>query len=272
VRRGGALVLSPGAGSRDEWNRPSADLETRLGLRRQPLKTVEQTVASSFGLRSWDGQASEVTIEGGAKARALFVEQHFEPRDGDQKLAQYADATPAAVHRRVGAGRVTAFGFLPATEYLRRATRDYYDHHETTIIPGYIGQIAERQGTGGARPRLDIYGAAPPDYPEDLRAFIVEAARNSGPQLVEVDKPLVEATYMEGPGGWVVPLANYGRAEREITLKVRPSRRCGNVQSSRLGELQFSTEQDGSLVVHMPLETTDFVFERCVESLNRGQP
>ena len=60
-------------------------------------------------------------------------------RDGDQKLAQYADATPAAVHRRVGAGRVTAFGFLPATEYLRRATRDYYDHHETTIIPGYIG-------------------------------------------------------------------------------------------------------------------------------------
>lgn len=265
VRRGGSIVLSPGAGSRDEWNRPSTGLDHELDLHRQPLQVVEHTLASSFGLRSWKGQAAEVSIASGGTARALFVEQHFEPHDGDQSLAHFADASSAAVRRRVGAGRVTAFGFLPATDYVRRAAVDYYDSQETTILPGYLKQIAQHQGAASTRPRIDVYGAAPPDYPADLRAFIVQEALDAGPQPVEVDKPLVEATLLEGPAGWVVPLANYGRPEHEITVKVRPSRRCGAVRSSHSGELTSADEPDGSLLVRLPLETTDFVFASCAK-------
>lgn len=65
---------------------------------------------------------------------------------------------------------------------------------------------------------------------------------------------------LEGEHGFVVPLANYsGGMLPHVTLSIRPSKRVASIRSARLGELASDTLPDGTLLVHLPLETTDFV-------------
>ncbi len=296
VREGGTLVLSPGALSADEYNRPADGLDAGLGLERGEADLLQRFWhASRLACERLKSHGS-VTLTGGTNETVVPILSRFQtfslPEEGADVLALFEDGEPAAASLPVGEGRVFMNGFLPAVAYMQAA----YNHYAVGEGAETVGDLGEEDFTESrARgPAADDmvaplayvaramaatsydpdmsdpdairiprsrYSACPFAYSPELRRFIVAPALEAGGQRpVRTDHPVIEATFMESDEGWVVPLANYtGAPLDKVAVTIEPGRPCGPVFSSREGELQ-ARKQGNAIVLSLPLESTDFLY------------
>ena len=111
----------------------------------------------------------------------------------------------------------------------------------------------------------DDYSWAPPAaaFKANLRQLIDWPVDSAGViQPVTTNTPLVEATFMEGKNGWVIPLANYtGTPLKKVAVVIRnDGRPFGPVRSSRQGEVQVESAGQGAIRILLPLESTDMIY------------
>lgn len=269
IRAGGVAVLGVNGGTRDEFNRPSNYLSAALGLKRRNERTTGPILLPTG---KYDGLPQDLASlhigpNGEAFGAPLLINA-FEEDSRSEVLARFDDGQPAVVRRRVGKGSVLAFGFLPATVYLRNALRASKSEGLRLQTPPPLLAEAFRLASAATPatdptqvPAEELWGPLLTDYPAAVRELVAAPAVAATRQPVAADQPLVETTMLEGEHGFVVPLANYsGAVLPRVTLTLRPSGRVASIRSARLGELASEILPDGSLRVLLPLETTDFVF------------
>jgi len=256
VRDGGTLVLSPGAGGRNELNAVDAGLDQALDLTRSALlreKTHWGRSRDLRGLKSLGG----VTLEPGGRVEWVAVRQSQVARDGDAVAARFDDKKPAVVSHALGKGRVVSMGFLAAVGYIRGALEEGPEPRAAgEKLPAIDGEDLDAAGKKTWAPPASAFSAA-------LRELIVRPARASAaPQPVDVDAPLVEATFLESAAGWVIPLANYtGAALAKVTVTVRAGDRAfGELRSSHLGLLPVEKAGANAVRVTLPLDSTDMLY------------
>jgi hypothetical protein len=269
VRAGGMAVLGVDGGTRDEFNGPSRYLSEALGIKRRNQRTTGPTLLPTGSYDKLPPDLASLRIGPNGEAfRAPLRINSFEEDSQSDVLARFDDGQPAVISRRVGKGSVLAFGFLPATVYLRNALLASNGAGPRLQTPPPLLAEAFRRASASTPatspiqvPAEELWGPLLTDYPAAVRALVAAPAVAATRQPVAADQPLVETTMLEGERGFVVPLANYsGGMLPRVTLRVRPSGRVTAIRSARLGELASDTLPDGTLVVHLPLETTDFVF------------
>ena len=161
-------------------------------------------------------------------------------------------------------------GFLPAVSYIRGALVDRAAHLDDPATPlACVAQAMAVQSNPPATqpaafPRSKHSGAAPASsFDSRLRELITWPGRTAPVQEpVTTDHPLIEATFMEGAAGWVVPLANYtGSPVEHLTVLLRVGDRpFREVRSSRQGVLKAEIMEKGVIRVTLPLESTDMIY------------
>ncbi len=266
VKAGGTLMLSPDAGSRDELNRPSDALDKALGISRMPAKQLQKYWGASGALDNRTPSQGKVRLEGGRSIDYYFVRQDLASGQGDTVLAKFDDGKPAYVVHPSGQGRVAMAGFLPAVSYIRGALERFETHKEDPVAPlPFVKQAMEAQNQSEATvSRVKYSAAAPaPAFDAALRQLITWPVTSAkAPQPAQADAPLVEATFMEGKAGWVIPLANYsGSPLKRVTLTLRiGDRPFAQVRSSRQGRLKTEPAGAGAIRITLPLESTDMVY------------
>lgn len=269
VRAGGVAVLGVNSGTRDELNRPSSYLTEALGLKRRNERTsgAIQQPTGRYDKLPQDLASLGIGTSGETFGAPLLINS-FEEDSRSEVLARFDDGQPAVIRRRVGKGSVLAFGFLPATVYLRNALRASKSAGPRLQTPPPL--LAEAFQLASAStpatdpiqvPAEELWGPLLTDYPAAVRELVAAPAVAATRQPVAADQPLVETTMLEGAHGFVVPLANYsGAMLPRVMLTMRPNGRVASIRSARLGELASEVLPDGSRRVYLPLETTDFVF------------
>ncbi|HUS80534.1 MAG TPA: hypothetical protein VM283_04640, partial [Armatimonadota bacterium] len=100
----------------------------------------------------------------------------------------------------------------------------------------------------------------PWEYPEPERELLLLPVTAAGvARPVELDRPLVEAFYLEGEAGAVVTLANYSLQPIErLRVTVRPKSPVTRLESVRRGALQFETDGQ-TITLEIPLLDTDML-------------
>jgi hypothetical protein len=267
VKAGGTLMLAPGAGSRDELNHPNDALDRALGISRRPMQRPQKYWNASRYLGERTPQSQGKVKLGGQSIDYYFVRQDLSAGAGDTVLATFSDGKPAYVVHAAGGGRVAMAGFLPAISYIRSALVNFDAHKSDAVAPlACVRQAMAVETPNGPTTveRARYSGAAPASaFNAALRQLItwpVTSAKVAQP--VQADAPLVEATFMEGKTGWVIPLANYSGAPlKELTVTVNVGDHAfGEVRSSRQGVLQTEPAGAGMIRVRLPLESTDMVY------------
>ncbi len=273
VRRGGTLVLAPGAGSRDQLNQPLAELDRSLGIQRGELERMQGYLHTSRYLFKILQPKGNVVLDGGKTITTYGSRQSLQPRVGAQTWAAFADnEMPAVVSQPTGKGSVVMVGFCPAIAYMHEAWGKAEASGEELVphLPSAAMAMEHARQLGlEIAPHLDApqvrrlyYTKNAYDYTSHVRDLIVAPALQANvTRPVDVDTPVVEATLLASDDGWVVPLANYtgGPLER-INVKLRSKRSIGIVHSARLGTLDVRQDEDGVLQVTLPLESTDMLF------------
>jgi hypothetical protein len=238
VERGGTLVLTAGAGLRDEVDRPGKAMEKLLGAEETGLE-VDPTVALEkqdlprarvLGRVLLDGQSAEVV---GARWR-------LRPGKDAAVELRFEDGEPALLRRRAGKGEVVALAFLPGLSYLRPA-------------------LPLRPVDRGSRE--DTLAQLLPTAMSPAMASLLGRLSSGVERAVETSSPLVEAALLEGPSGWLVPVIDWtGAATTEVRVTVPAgSFRRVTLASGRPVRVE---EQGGKRIATFPLETADALLLR----------
>jgi hypothetical protein len=276
VRRGGVLVLGPGAGGRDEYNRKTPALARTLGLRRSEVKELQRLHLPSRTYCLNAKVQDVVTLASGAtgpKANVFGWQERLQEAGDARVLARFAkDGSPASIELRVGKGRVVMHGFFPGLAYGCSAVKSYEDGgrdelvHPMAIVAQAMASLSD--GRIVARdlrlPRREHDGYIPFSYDGPVRQFIVAPASDVKRPL-EANVAQVEAAFLEGKKGFVVPLANYtGAPVKSLEILIRPGRKHGAIRSARRGPLA-TKPSGGGVSVTLPLESTDFLVSEWAE-------
>ena len=241
VRKGGTLVGTAAAGSRDEYDRPLVTLESVFGARQGEFvfPAIPRSTEKLHELPLLDHVVGEA---GYYENSGLSVA--ITPTDRDTRVGArfFSDDAPALLERRSGKGRALLFAGLPGLTYLRGGTLD-------------------KEGNPGRY--ADCY--SPGVYPAALRAAITAPALDAGVRPhVEVGVPVVEAGLRDNDVGAVVVLVNYPRQPlTDLKLLIRGIKhgRVRSVTATTLGiELPFAPRGDDAIEVVLPtLATTEML-------------
>jgi hypothetical protein len=264
VKQGGILVMSAGAASRDECNRPLKVLDEVLPATRGEAQEIQPHMGSGGSIDTLRLLDSVTAEKGEATLGVFSVKQALVPNSGSQILARSKEG-PAYVTRTVGQGRVYQAGFLPGLSYMhpavvaRRAMGEAAGKSEIQDIPDSSEVVPEKA--------LLRRSASPWKYPAGIRELLAKPVIAAGVSLpVQCDVPLVDAVLMEGDRGAVVPLANYTlQPLKKVTLTVKTKQRIERVESVHHGTIAFVRKAPDQVEFSLPLRETDFV-------LLRGEP
>jgi hypothetical protein len=221
VRRGGFLVRSPGSGTRDQYNEPSAIFPEVLGVREEPR---ERTIFASLKeltvcgrVRNGAGEANAVgprnaassKHESGSNAADRETRGAAQFGSGTQVLGSFEDGQPAVVRTKLGAGRVIHFSWFPGLSYAASES--------------------------GKKDKL------PAGFSEVIREWIVLPTR-----LAKVDHPVVtDRTMVETPmlltkNAATITLLNWtGENVPRLAVTARLPFKAARVESVRQGALRF---------------------------------
>jgi len=249
VRAGGVLVLSAGAGSRDEFNRTLELLEEILPAERAELEQPQPHLSYGRAIRLLSPQ-DHVTW-GDARIEVLSVKEKLTPRAGAKVLATFQDGSAALVRADAGRGTVYVAGFLPGLAYVKAALL-----HRKQVEQQYAGSsdgLPDPVGVDPAKALLDR-SSSPWHYPAEIRNKILRPVREARVAVpLTCSEPLVDAVCMECAKGLLIPLANYTlRPLDEIRLTVRSDRPIDRVQSAHQGSLSFELKTATGLVSAEP--------------------
>ena len=210
VKAGGTLVMTAGAGERDEFNRPLNTLNALLPYKRNPVETLQ----SYYG-----GSGSKLTLlkpqgtvnSGKVKIDVLAQKQTFKDvkvGNGTTIKSTFADGAPAEICSVAGKGIVICKGYLPALDYMRTALI------AKNGVADLSAKIANNTGIPTPEDALSLDKNAksynPWQYPAGVRESIIQPVKDAKvnvPLICSV--PLVDAIYMTSDKGIVIPLANY---------------------------------------------------------------
>ena len=280
VNAGGTLVLTPGAGSRDEWNRASVALDQALKLSRHEVEPLESLKAASAGYCAAIKSKGAVEFVAGSAlgtdwpagaAEVVAGRQSFAASPDAKVLARFKDSNDAAaVALSRGRGSVVLWGFYPGIDYGCGGFLPWKNHDNVEQVHP-IGVLAEAQSVlDPAHPkpadvrmqRVEEWGMLPFHYPPELRAFVTAPAVGARvPRPVVPSVSQVVTAFLEGKAGWAVPLANAtGATVDKLEIVVSPGRAVNDVFSSRLGKLAVQPRGGNAFSVSLPLESTDIVY------------
>jgi hypothetical protein len=280
VNAGGTLVLGPGAGSRDEWNRPSAALDQALKLSRRDVEPLEALKAGSAGYCAVIKSKGTVTLTAGTALGATWpagetdlvaARQSITPSPDATVLARFKDTNDVAgASLTRGRGAVVLWGFYPGIEYGCTGFLAWKNHDNVEPVHP-IGVLAAAQSVLDPKhpkpedvrmTRVEEWGMLPFHYPAFLRDFVTAPAVAAHvPRPVVPSVPQVVTAFLEGKAGWAVPLANStGAPLDKIEIVLAPGRALGDVFSSRLGKLAVQSRGGTDVAVSLPLESTDILY------------
>lgn len=271
VKGGGTLILTAGAGMKDEYDRPLTTLDELLPYKRNEAQTLQAYVYAGRDLVHL--APKDTVTQGNAKIDVLSVKQNFvnvKPAATVKVLGQYADGQPAAIATqglKAGKGRVVSLGYLPALDYIKKALdakAKFIDlnagiENEGDAQDGVPGQEAILK----MLPNEKSYN--PWDYPAAIREVITQpvdqaVAAKTLELPISCNVPLVDAVYMICDQGVLVPLANYTlNPIKEMTLEIAIDKPVKEVRSVHQGKLKVTQINAKRIRVTLPLECTDFV-------------
>lgn len=220
VRRGGTLVTTSAAVTRDRYDQPTALFEAVRGLREAPR---ERLLVPSLEALPAVGR-----IEGEFGGFEVFgVKGQLEVGDATV-LGRFEDGTPAVTQHEYGAGQAIHFAALPGLSYSRAAR---WEAHEF-----------------------------PTDFPAAARGWITAPVRQAGIQPpVQIDRPLIEAPLLVSDRGAALTLLNWTNAPVEsLGVAVRTGRAVATVDSVERGPLAFKN-QAGLVSFRLSLGAADIV-------------
>jgi len=259
VLDGGALVLTPGAASRDEYNRRISTIDELLPVEREPIRQIQAYNAEGRGLNRLSVLDTVKTSSGSFEV--LSVQQTFRAQQlaADHIIGTYADGSPAIIKAKAGRGTVICYGFLPALHYIKYAL-----HHRAGIEKELANSPKDQdQRSSEILPGVDLIGKSynPWEFPAETRDFITAPVREAHVELpIQCNIPLVDATYLECDSGILIPLANYSlRPIKDLRLAVRVPGKIREVVSVHHGTLAYTFEAPNQICFSLPLTSTDFV-------------
>ncbi len=124
VRGGGVLQLCAGAGLRDEYNAPLAELLDLCGVTVASVDKPKGDYREHYGIH-YTQPSGEIALAannlwGACKLPLLGYREHATAA-GAEVLATFAEGKPAAFERKVGKGVVVRFAFMPGLGYVKSA-------------------------------------------------------------------------------------------------------------------------------------------------------
>jgi hypothetical protein len=263
VKRGGVLVVTAGAGMRDEYNRPMKTLEDIMPATRSEPETFGAYLNCGRYIYSLQPKGAVTMRKDGAKIPVLSVRQTLNPKPDSMVLGVFDDGTAAYVKKSAGRGVVYCQGFLPALTYMWEAERAYNDVWDSINKAGikYEDIHLPAPDEVASDTQLARRTGDPWDFPAGIRGIINAPVYEAKLVLpVRCSVPLVDAVLMESAKGAVVPLSNYTcQPQKEIVLTVKTAKPVTQVVSVRRGKLAFKNIGGNRVTFSMPLMETDFV-------------
>ena len=253
VKNGGALWLSAGAASRDEFNRPLHVLDDILPATRSEALPLQSFLASGRYLNTL-AIKDEVHWDGG-KTSVLAIKQPLQANAGTTTLARFKDGNAAMVHGSAGHGQVICCAFLPALSYIKTAL----DHR--AALQKKIDDKATLTAGEQHDATLIERSYNPWKFPAELRNLILEPVRRAKIKApVLCDHPLVDVVFMPHDKGIVIPLANYTLEPiHKLTLQITVPRPVTKAESAIRGPLPFQQTTPTTIELSLPLDNNDFV-------------
>ena len=253
VQNGGTLVLAAGAAERDEFNEPLNVLDDILPATRGTLEQL-QTIQASGRYISSLAPKDEARWDDG-RLDVLAVRQKLTPRAGAAITATLKDESPAIVCGTAGRGVVSCAAFLPGLAYIKPAL-----DHRAALQKKVDEKTPLDAAEQAAAAKLDR-SYNPWNFPGDVRDLILKPAREAGIEPpVRCSRALVDAVFMPGERGIVIPLANYTLEPiASIELKVAVPRRISRVESAVHGAVSFTQSSPDTVTFSLPLESNDFL-------------
>ncbi|NUQ64971.1 MAG: hypothetical protein HUU20_21110 [Pirellulales bacterium] len=285
VEAGGALWLTAGAASRDEFNRPVDAIESLLPVDRGELATLEPYQSCGRFLNYL--AARDTVTWGGQNLEVLSVKQPLRPRGVQQAnvLATFQDGQPAVVAGLAGKGRVLVLGFLPALSYIKPAlaARQSLDDQAEAERRAAERAAAARAASGGSDQPLATSAAVsgpnavrslaavdreflarsynPWHYPAGIRDRLLTPVRDARvTSSLQCDTPLVDAVELRCDQGILIALANHTlRPIDRLGLRLKSARPVARVESVRRGPVAVEQLEGGAVRLTLPLDATDCI-------------
>ncbi|MCB1244614.1 MAG: beta-galactosidase trimerization domain-containing protein [Verrucomicrobiae bacterium] len=256
VRAGGTLWLTAGAAERDEFDRPMAVLDGILPAKRGPTEEFQPFRSSGRYLATLTGKDTVAWKEG--QAQVLSVRQPLEAMPGAETIATFQDGSPALVRGGAGKGTVFCAGFLPALSYIKPALE------ARNLLQKKVDEGTPLAGAEVSVSHLLERSSNPWQFPDAVRDLILGPARQAGVRPpVGCSQPLVDAPYLPGDKGILIPLANYTlQPIEELALRIAVTRPVARVESVLRGEIAFTQPTPREVRFSLPLDNNDFVVLR----------
>lgn len=259
VKRGGVLVLTAGAASRDEFNQPLTILDEILPATRTAIEELQPYHSSGGGLHRLRPLDTAIASTNGPSFEVLSVKQALTPKPGAEILGTFSNGVPAYVSARFENGQVYQAGFLPGLSYMRPAL---VARQKLAEAAGKLN-AADIPESSAVVPEEALLrrSQSPWQYPGTIRELITKPVIDSKTPLpIQCDVPLVDAVLMEGEHGAVVPLANYTlQPLKRVTLTVTTKHPVQRVETVHHGKLSFRRKAPTQVEFKLPLRETDFV-------------
>lgn len=261
VKAGGTLIMTAGAGERDQFNRPLNTLNALLPYKRNPVEILQSYYGGS-GSKVALLKPQGTVIAGNVKINVLAQKQTFNDvkiANGTTIKSTFADGTPAEIRSVAGKGIIISKGYLPALDYIRTAL----------IAKNGVADLSKKfaNNTGIPTPEdalsLDKNAKSynPWEYPAGVRDAIIQPVKDAKVDLpIICSVPLVDAVYMTSAKGIVIPLANYTlQPIKKMTLDIEVDKPFHEVRSVYQGVLPFQKISKTRIRITLPLECTDFI-------------
>jgi len=239
VAGGGHLFGVAGGGFLDEYNQPLDTLKPVYGVTEQKLELTEKHCFAKEGL-AWLKPLDHWQRE--PRLPCLIAKQTFTSDDpGAVRLV--SGGTGAVLDRAHGRGRATIVGTFPGSAYVQPA-------------------IPKRPFDRGTTDR-SFNHFLPTAFDRNAQELILAPVRAANViEDLQLSASLIDATVVESPHGWAIPLANYsGQRIRRLAVTFAPGASVRAVHSARRGKLNAATTSVG-LRVTLPLDDADLLVLR----------
>jgi len=257
VQAGGTLIMTAGAGEKDEYNRPLDTLNKLLDYKRNAVETLQNFHSSGRSLSTLDPK--DTVKSANASVDVLSVKQTFTNAQRGTIISTFKDSSPASIRSAAGKGTIICEGYLPAIDYIRKALIAKGD------VAKEATEISENNGIPGPEDvepfKLNDKSSNPWQYPADVRDAIIAPVQTANVEApIKCSVPLVDAVYMTGGKDLLIPLANYTlQPIKDMTLEIVVDKPVRGVKSVYQGEMKFEKVGANKIRINLPLDCTDFV-------------